>query len=245
MSQSITLPSDHRLDCHETAVTVTRLAASSPRPQPLLVPFAPRPLHACTPLLLSRPSPPSSLGSPHSRRSSLSGTGVAPPFLHSTVAASHLTSPVKHDRSPPPARRPLHGRRWPQAPMQSRSLTPAPHHRHPPWPQQTPEAPSSPTSLAPVPGHCSSNGVILGHSQPVRVVSSSRSLFVLGHAVTVNHHRFTTRSSFGQQSTTPEPMTHSSLDKKIVFYVAERMRCPSSVNIISLPDHQVEIEVSD
>jgi hypothetical protein len=197
------------------------------------------------PLLLSRPAPPSSLGSPHSCRSSLSGTGVTPPSLHSIVDASHLTSPVKHDCSPPPARRPLHGRRGPQAPTPSRSPTPAPHHRLPPWPQQTPAAPSSSTSLAPVPGRRSSNDVVLGRGQPVRAVSSSRSLVVLGHAVAVSHHRFTTWSSFGQQSTAPESMTHSSLDKKIVFYVAERTRCPSPVNIIRLPDHQVEITLSN
>jgi hypothetical protein len=85
----------------------------------------------------------------------------------------------------------------------------------------------------------------LGRGQPVRAVSSSRSLVVLGHAVAVSHHRFTMWSSFGQQSTAPESMTHSSLDKKIVFYVAKRTRCPSPVNIIRLPDHQVEITVSN
>jgi hypothetical protein len=148
-------------------------------------------------------------------------------------------------RSPPPARRPLHGRRGPQAPTPSRSPTLGPHHRLPAWPQQTPVAPSSPTSLALEPGHRSSNGVVLGRGQQVRAISSSRSLVVLGHAVAVSHHHFTTRSSFGQQSTTLEPMTHSSLDKKNVFYVAERMRCLSPMNIIRLPDHQVEIAVSD
>jgi hypothetical protein len=46
VSQSITLLSDRRLDCHESAATVTRLAVSSPHPQPLLlVPFA---LGRCT-----------------------------------------------------------------------------------------------------------------------------------------------------------------------------------------------------
>jgi hypothetical protein len=144
--------------------------ARSPPPRSLRPQAAAR-----TPLLHSRPAPPSSPGSPHGRRSSLSGTGVAPPSLHPT-AASHLTLLVKHSRSPPPACHPLHGHRGPQAPTPSHSPTLAPHHRIPPWPQQTQTVPSSPTPLAPVPGCRSSNDVVLGHGQLVQVVSVCSSL---------------------------------------------------------------------
>ena len=169
MCQSITLLFDRHPDFRETAASTTRLATSSLCPQPPS-PFPPPLGLRRTPLLHSRPAPPSSLGSPHGRRSSLSGTGVAPPSLHPT-AASHLTLLVKHSRSPPPACHPLHGHRGPQAPTPSQSPTLAPHHRLPPWPQQMQTVPSSPMSLAPVPGCRSSNDVVLGHGQLVQVVS--------------------------------------------------------------------------
>jgi hypothetical protein len=116
--------------------------ARSPPPRSLRPQSAAR-----TPLLHSRPAPPSSLGSPHGRRSSLSGTGVAPPSHHPT-AASHLTLLVKHSRSPPPGTS-MSSSPWPPR-ASSTDAKPLPY---------SSTSPPSPSMAA-----TNANGVILAHA---------------------------------------------------------------------------------